>query len=96
MVILTNGGMDKLDGNVSQQIRAIQDKLFSLQTKAAEHDWVDMTQLMVDLYRHQEEMKISGGVGILTGFSSLDRENGGFQNGQLIVMGQDHLWGNRQ
>ena len=87
VVILTNGGMGKLDGNVSQQIRAIQDKLFSLQTKAAEHDWVDMTQLMVDLYRHQEEMKISGGVGILTGFSSLDRENGGFQNGQLIVMG---------
>lgn len=84
---LTHGGMGKLDGTVAEQVKAIQDKLFSLQTKAAEHDWVDMTQLMVDLYRHQEEMKKSGGIGRLTGFSTLDKENGGFQNGQLIVIG---------
>jgi replicative DNA helicase len=46
-----------------------------------------MTQLMVDLYKHQEEMKVTGGIGVATGFKSLDRENGGFQNGQLIVIG---------
>tara|TARA_R110000868_G_scaffold177772_2_gene416810 strand:+ start:1439 stop:2848 length:1410 start_codon:yes stop_codon:yes gene_type:complete len=84
---LTSGGMGKLDGNVSQQVKAIQDKLFSLQNKAAEHDWKDMTHLMVDLYRHQEEMKISGGIGVATGLKSLDKENGGFQNGQLVVIG---------
>ena len=84
---LTNGGVGKLEGNVSQQIKTIQDRLFSLQTKAAEHDWVDMTQLMVDLYKHQEEMKITGGVGVVTGMKSLDKENGGIQNGQLVVIG---------
>lgn len=84
---LTNGGMGKLDGSVSQQVRAIQDKLFSLQNKAAEHDWVDMTHMMVDLYRHQEEMKKTGGIGKKSGITILDKENGGFQNGQLIVLG---------
>jgi replicative DNA helicase len=87
IVRLTHGGMGKLDGTVSQQVKAIQDKLYSLQIKAADHDWTDMTQLMVDLYQHQEEMKKTGGVGVVTGISVIDRENGGFQNGQLIVLG---------
>lgn len=87
IINLTHGGLGKLEGAVPQQFKAIQDKLQSLQTKAAEHDWVDMTQLMVDLYRHQEEMKLTGGIGIKTGFKSLDRENGGFQKGQLVVIG---------
>lgn len=87
VINLTHGGLGKLEGNVNQQVKTVQDKLFSLQIKAAEHDWVDMTQLMVDLYRHQEEMKVSGGVGIVTGMNALDKENGGFQNGQLIVVG---------
>lgn len=87
IINLTHSGTENLDGNVSQKIYSLQEKLHSLQNKAAEHDWVDMTQLMVDLYRHQEEMKLSGGIGKATGISSLDKENGGFQNGQLIVIG---------
>lgn len=87
IINLTHSGNSKLDGNISQKIRAIQEKLHSLQNKAAEHDWVDMTQLMVDLYRHQDAMQKSGGVGKVTGFPTLDKENGGFQNGQLVVMG---------
>ncbi len=70
-----------------EEIKIIQQKLQSLQEKATEHDWQDMTQLMVDLYRHQEEIKLNKGIGIPSGISSLDRENGGFQNGQLIVVG---------
>lgn len=84
---LTMGGVGKLDGTTSQKVRTIQDKLHSLQNKAAEHDWKDMTHLMVDLYKHQEEMKLSKGIGKPTGIPSLDRENGGFQNGQLVVIG---------
>jgi replicative DNA helicase len=87
IINLTHGGIGDLGGNVPQKVRTIQEKLHSLQNKAVEHDWVDMTQLMVDLYKHQEEMKLTGGIGIRTGFKSLDKENGGFQNGQLIVIG---------
>lgn len=74
-------------GDVQQQLKSLNDKLQSLQEKATEHDWQDMTQLMVDLYRHQEEMKLTGGVGKPSGINSLDKENGGFHNGQLIVVG---------
>ena len=63
IINLTHGGAGKLEGNVSQQIKALQDKLFSLQNKSAEHDWKDMTHLMVDLYKHQEEMKKTKGIG---------------------------------
>lgn len=82
---LTYGGVSGTD--VHSQIKSIQDKLQTLQSKATEHDWQDMTQLMVDLYRHQEEMKQSKGIGKPSGINSLDRENGGFQDGQLIVIG---------
>jgi replicative DNA helicase len=87
IVGLTHGSLGKLEGSISQQVKVVQDKLYSLQTKAAEHDWTDMTQLMVDLYQHQEEMKKTGGVGVITGISVIDKENGGFQNGQLVVIG---------
>lgn len=82
---LTLGGVK--GENVQEQIKLIHEKLQSLQQKATEHDWVDMTQLMVDLYKHQEEMKITKGIGKPSGINSLDKENGGFQNGQLIVVG---------
>jgi replicative DNA helicase len=82
---LTSGG--KPDGNVQEQIKSINEKLKSLQEKATEHDWQDMTQLMVDLYRHQEKMKETKGIGKPSGIRSLDRENGGFQDGQLIIVG---------
>lgn len=87
IINLTHGGTGKLEGTVSEQIKTIQDKLHSLQNKAAKHDWVDMSQLMVDLYRHQEEMKKSKGIGVPSGIPALDKENGGFQNGQLVVIG---------
>lgn len=85
VMALTQGS--SFDGNVNEKIRAIQEKLHGLQNKAAEHDWTDMSQLMVDLYKHQEEMKLSKGIGKPSGIPSMDKENGGFQNGQLIVIG---------
>ncbi len=86
LIRLTHGG-GKLEGPVRSQIYEIQKKLQALQEKTTEHDWVDMTQMMVDLYRHQEEMRKTGGIGMPTGFSMLDRENGGFHPGQLVVIG---------
>jgi replicative DNA helicase len=86
IIRITHGGAE-LSGDVRQQIYDLQKKLQSLQERTQEHDWVDMSQLMVNLYRHQEEMKKTGGIGKPCGFSTIDKENGGFQNGQLIVIG---------
>jgi replicative DNA helicase len=82
---LTLGGVK--GGDAQSELKRIREKLQSLQQKATEHDWMDMTQLMVDLYKHQEEMKLTKGIGKPSGISSLDKENGGFQDGQLIVIG---------
>lgn len=86
VIILTQGGVP-LTGDVREKIGELQKKLRSLQERAMEHDWTDMTQLMVDLYRHQEEMKKTGGIGKPSGLYTLDKQNGGFQPGQLIVIG---------
>lgn len=85
IITLTHSGIR--EGSISEQIKAIQDKIYQLQQKSTRHDWTDMTQLLVDLYRHQEEMKKTQGVGIRTGLSTIDRDNGGFQNGQLVIIG---------
>ena len=84
---LTHSGNKEFSGDISEQIQTLQDKLHSLQQKATEHDWKDMTHLIVELYQHQEEIIKTGGIGNPSGIPSLDKENGGFHNGQLIVIG---------
>ena len=86
IITLTNSGSNS-NATTKEKIISIQEKLYSLQQKSIEHDWVDMSQLMVDLYQHQEEIKKTKGIGKPSGILSLDKENGGFQNGQLIVIG---------
>lgn len=86
IINLTYGG-NKFQGGAGEKIKAIQEKLYSLQQKTVDTDWQDMTQLMVNLYRHQEEMKKTKGIGVVSGVYSLDKENGGFQNGDLVVIG---------
>lgn len=83
---LTHGGM-KLEGNVRQQIGELQLKLSELNKKNTESDWKDMTELMVNLYKHQADFEKSGGMGITTGINRLDKINGGFQPGNMIVIG---------
>jgi len=46
-----------------------------------------MSEVMYNLVVHQEEISKTGGMGITTGNSLLDRENGGFYPGQMIVIG---------
>lgn len=86
IITLTHGGQ-KLDGDVRKKIYDLQQKLHEIQSAATEHEWQDMSALMVDLYKHQEEMKVTKGIGIPTGFPTIDRKNGGIHNGQMVVIG---------
>lgn len=86
LIKLTHGGTE-LSGDIRKQIYDLQTKLQALQTKSVEHEWTDMTQLMVELYQHQETIKLTGGVGIHTGIPAIDRENGGLHDGQMIIIG---------
>jgi replicative DNA helicase len=86
IVKVTHGG-ESLTGDARQKIQDLQEKLLSLQNTTAGQDWSDMTALMVSLYQHQEEMRKSQGIGLSCGILELDRENGGFHPGQMIVIG---------
>lgn len=86
LIRLTSSG--KTDGeNNRERINNLQEKLYSLQQRTTEHDWSDMTKLMVELYQHQNEIKKTGGVGLTTTIPELDKQNGGFHPGQMIVIG---------
>lgn len=86
LIRLTTGGT-KFDGDAREKIQDLQDKLYALQQKTTAHDWKDMTQLMVELYQHQEEIKKRNGIGLACGIKELDKTNGGFHPGQMIVIG---------
>lgn len=50
-------------------------------------DWLDMAELLIKLYQHQEEVKKRGGIGLQTGFLTIDKENGGLFEDQMIIIG---------
>lgn len=50
-------------------------------------DWYDMSELIYNLIMHQSDMASGKKSFITTGFKKADNLNGGFYNGQLIVLG---------
>lgn len=70
-----------------EKLKILEEKLFNLKQNNTPDDITDMTTLMVNLYKHQDKMQLTGGVGIETGFYGLDKQNGGFHGGELIVLG---------
>lgn len=86
LISLTHGGL-KLEGDVKDQISQLNRAIQQVNQGTQAKDWVDMSELMYNLVVHQEEMEKTSGMGITTGNSLLDRENGGFYPGQMIVIG---------
>lgn len=86
LITLTHGGI-KLEGAVGDQISQLNRAIQQINQGTYAKDWVDMSELMYNLVVHQEEMDKTAGMGITTGNTLLDRENGGFYPGQMIVIG---------
>lgn len=86
LITLTHGGM-KLEGDVKAQISQLTRAIQQINQGTHAKDWVDMSEVMYNLMLHQEEMEKAEGMGITTGNTLLDRENGGFYPGQMIVIG---------
>lgn len=74
------------DGNAREKILNLQTQLTLLTAGTADKDWYDMSELMLELFKHREKMQKQG-PGILTGLKRLDQTNGGFMNGDMIVLG---------
>lgn len=86
IIKLTHGGVS-LDGSIKDKVYGLQTRLQELNQQSTQSDWKDMTELMVNMYKHQAEMEKTSGMGLTTGFHGLDRQSGGFHPGQLIVIG---------
>lgn len=50
-------------------------------------DWFDMSELIYELMKHQADMVSGKKSFVTTGFKKADNLNGGFYNGQMIVIG---------
>lgn len=85
LILLTNSGTEDVDSR--KQINILQQKLLELSNINYSSDWKDMDELMIGLLKHQDEMIESKGVGLLTGFNTIDSVYGGFFKGQMIVIG---------
>lgn len=74
------------DGSAREKIISLQSKLTVLTAGTSDKDWYDMTDLMLELFKHQDKMRLQG-PGIKTGLKKLDRTNGGFMAGDMVVVG---------
>jgi replicative DNA helicase len=70
-----------------KQAYDITEKINEILGGEVKHDWYSMDQLMFDLLIHQQEIRDGKKEFTTSGFKAIDRMNGGFSPGQLIVMG---------
>lgn len=76
---------DDLDPRVN--VHSINAELNKILDTEFKQDWYDMSELMYNLMMHQKEMAEGKKAFITTGFKKVDEMNGGFYNGQMIVIG---------
>lgn len=86
LINLTHGGL-KLEGEVPQKIASLNKAIQNINQNNVVNEWMDMTEVMFNIVKHQEHMEKTGGKGVPTGIKALDAENGGFFAGQMIVVG---------
>lgn len=80
---------EKLEDDLDprKNIQEINEKIREVLGTDIKKDWYDMMDLMFELMKHQSEMAKGKRTFITTGFKMSDNLNGGFYNGQMIVIG---------
>lgn len=68
------------------KIKSIQDELSKLSMIKVADDWADMTEIILELYKHMDEVKDKELIGIPTGFRKLDLITGGLVKTNLIII----------
>jgi replicative DNA helicase len=86
VIRLTNGSV-ALEGDVTQQLIQLQTVIRDINQGDYKKDWYDMSELMFDLLKHQENVKANPDMVIKTGIRDLDDKNGGFMPGNVVVIG---------
>lgn len=68
-------------------ISEINDRLKLITDTGIKKEWASMDELIFNLMQHQAEMAAGTRTFVTTGFQKADQLNGGFYNGQMIVVG---------
>lgn len=83
---ITRSGIDPT-GNERTQAFEINARIQEILGDEIKKDWHSMDELMFDLFKHQEQLRTGEKQFVPTGFKLIDRLNGGFSAGQLIIIG---------
>jgi replicative DNA helicase len=83
---ITRSGFDASE-DPNAQANEISKKLFEILGSEVKQDWYDLNDLYWNLLIHQNEIRDGKKTLLTTGFKAIDRLNGGFSPGQLIVIG---------
>jgi replicative DNA helicase len=73
--------------NPLSDIKNLQNQLQDILGGEVKKEWVSMDELIVDLFNHQIKMANGDFKYITTTFNRIDRDNGGFTPGDLIIIG---------
>lgn len=76
-----------LSVDVVDRAQDIHKQIQELLSTKVTNDWMDMTEMIVRLFQHQADMAAGNKKLITTGFKAIDRKNGGFGEGNMIVIG---------
>jgi replicative DNA helicase len=83
---LTRSGID-LNEDPNSQASLINQKITEILGTEMKQDWYDLNDLYWNLLLHQNDIKAGNKKMTTTGFKAIDRLNGGFSGGQLVVIG---------
>lgn len=76
-----------VDGESREMISTLDAELKKILGNDLKRDWYDMEEVMYGLMCHQADVVSGKKQFVTTGFKQIDRLNGGFYNGQMIVVG---------
>lgn len=81
---ITNSGIGEEDAFV--KIRSIQDQLLRLTQINTIDDFKSIDEVLVDLYKHMDDVKDKELAGVTTGFKRLDKITGGLTPGGVFII----------
>jgi len=85
MIKITHSGLGQMDGTEAMQ--TISRKIAKLQEKIVVDDFLGIDEIMVNLYKHMDEVQEKELSGVTTGFARLNAITGGFQKGGMYIIG---------
>lgn len=86
LIRITQSGLTK-DGDTGSEISRLQQELNHLMFKKSTDSWQDMSEILVKLIKHMDEVRGKDMIGITTGLKTLDQYTGGWVDTGMYIIG---------